>query len=318
MDLLMRDFRNEQTVVVLDRPQSKWSAYLRSLLWPRAGLSSRNAAPPISLAWRGLRIDDGHLSSYLQTTGGTLSEYLPIEYPLSFLFHYHLSVLAHRDFPVSLRTLLGLRTHIYQRRRLHAAELIDLDVYTGAVRILSKGVEIDFHAELTSDGEPVWENLHVYYARGPFGGTDSRPELDLEPIELPELEATWQAPMSGGLAFGRLCGDLNPAHYFSPFARLLGFERAFCHTQRVIAGCVGRVPNASELATVNSVRLDIAFKGPVYYGAELLMKSAAVNHGHRFDVYSGSGKKPTVPGRIVTGESACHSHGSIAPGRVAG
>ena len=300
MDVLMRDFRKQQKVVVLDRPRSRWSAYLRSLLWPRAGVDSRKAAPPISLAWRGLRIDDGHLGSYLQTTGGTPSEYLPIEYPLSFLFHYHLSVVAHRDFPLSLRTLLGLRTHINQRRRLHAAEALDLDVYTGAVRILSKGVEVDLHAELTSGGEPVWENLHVYYVRGPFGGTDSRPELDLEPAERPELEASWQAPKSGGLAFGRLCGDFNPVHYFSPFARLLGFERAFCHTQRIIAGCVGRVPNASQLASVDSVRLDVAFKGPVYYGDELLMKSAAVDRGYRFDVYAGSGEKPAMPGRIVT------------------
>ncbi len=69
---------------------------------------------------------------------------------------------------------------------------------------------------------------------------------------------------------------------------------------------------------MDPVRLDVAFKGPVYYGAELLMKSAAVDHGHRFDVYAGSGEKPAMPGRIVTGESACHSLGSIAPARVAG
>ena len=60
------------------------------------------------------------------------------------------------------------------------------------------------------------------------------------------------------------------------------------------------MPNASELASVDSVRFDIAFKGPVYYGDELLMKSAAVDRGYRFDVYSGSGKKPVMPGRIVT------------------
>ena len=80
MDVAGARRRNQQKAVVFDRPPSKWSAYLRSLLWPRARVSSNQPAPAISMAWRGLRIDEG--GSYLETTGGTPSEYLPIEYPL--------------------------------------------------------------------------------------------------------------------------------------------------------------------------------------------------------------------------------------------
>ncbi len=145
-------------------------------------VGSSGEAPSISVARRGLRIDDAHLDNYRRATGGKLSEYLPLEYPL---------------------------------------------------------------------------------------------------------------------AFGRLCGDFNPSHYFSPLARLLGFDRAFCHTQRLVAGCVDRLPPAAKLASLDSVRLDVAFKGPVYYGDRLKMKTAAAGRGYRFDVYAGSGNKPVMPGRIA-------------------
>ena len=95
-----------------------------------------------------------------------------------------------------------------------------------------------------------------------------------------------------------MCGDLNPAHYFAPWARMLGFQRDFAHTQRIVAECLQRLPEEADVNAAESLRLDVAFKGPVYYGSPLVLKGAQQDSGYRFDLYCGDVDKPAIPGRL--------------------
>lgn len=283
----------------LDDVPPKLSAYMRSVILPRPGFAPDVVLPLIHITRRGLPSDRKHLAEFSRLCRWTLSDRLPMEYPLTLLFHYHLGIFSHPAFPLSLRRLLGVRNHVVQRRRIAAGERLDLDVLSRGQRLLPKGVEFDIHSTFSSGGEPVWESVHVYYLRGRYGGNDMRaPSAELDPLARVDFEARWEAPTGGKWEFAKFCGDLNPAHYFAPWARVLGFRRDFAHTQRIVAECLRRLPEATDVTTAASLRLDVAFKGPVYYGSPLVLKGTREREGYRFDLYCGDVGKPAIPGRL--------------------
>jgi hypothetical protein len=286
--------------VAPDQAPAKLACYARSLL--RAGRPAPRAVlAPIALAWRGLRIDARHVARHRTFCGGPPAPRVPFLYPLTLLFHYHLGVFGHANFPWSLRRMLGFRNHVTQHRRLRLEEPTDLDVRTGALRVLRTGLELDVHSVLSQGGSPAWESVHVYYLRGKFTGEPAAPLDYLRPLERAELQADWQDAGASGFAYARVCGDYNPAHYSDAWARLLGFRRAFSHTQRSVAEALGRLPAASVIEEADAVALDVAFKGPVYYRSRLSLQSAETGDGWRFDVYCGDAPKPAMPGRVRLG-----------------
>lgn len=260
--------------------------------------------PPLALRWSGLRIDERHLARYRRLCGADGYGHIPFLYPLSMLFHYHLGLFGHADFPWPLKKMLGLRNHVVQHRLLRPEDRLDLEVRTGSQRALPKGLEFDFHSVLSEGGRAVWESTHVYYLRGDFGPPSTAALDYLQPLEASEMEASWPAPAGGGLEFARLCGDFNPVHFSAGWARMLGFPRPFSHTQRIIDECLGRLPDAVRLDEAGALRLDVAFKGPIYYGRALTMKAARRGAGWRFDLYCADAPKPAMPGRILVGTQA--------------
>jgi hypothetical protein len=52
------------------------------------------------------------------------------------------------------------------------------------------------------------------------------------------------------------------------------------------------------MLNMESLRLDVAFKGPVYYGSKLVMRGTRKSNGVRFNLYSGITDKPAIPGNI--------------------
>lgn len=284
---------------VLDRPPSKLKCYWHGAVRQRPDFNPGAAMPHIGIARPALRLDAGHLAKFERACGWDISEYMPFIYPLALLFHYHIAIFGHPRFPCSQRTLLGIRQHAVQRRRVGVGETLDLDVRMVAQRVLAKGVEFDVRTTLARGGDVAWECISVYYLRGNFGGSDSRAVADrLGPLANPEFEARWQAPRGGGFAFARLSGDFNPAHFSSRWARMIGFKRDFAHTQRAVSDCLHRLPDAARLLEADSLRLDVAFKGPIYYGSSLLIKGAQQDNGYRFDLYCDDGDKPAIPGSI--------------------
>lgn len=283
--------------IVLDDAPPKLRGYVRSVILPRRGFTPDTVIPPIRITRRGLAIDRRHLAEFGRLCHWPLSDQLPFVYPLMLLFHYHLAVFSHPAFPCSLRALLGLRNHIVQRRHIGLEERFDLDVQCQGSRVFAKGVEFDIHSIFSSGGEPVWESVHVFYLRGRYGGGDARaPSADLTALGVVDFETGWDAPTGAKWEFAKFCGDLNPLHYFAPWARALGFRRDFAHTQRIVAECLRRLPHALDATPAGALRLDVAFKGPVYYGSPLVLKGARRDDGYRFDLYCGDVDKPAIPG----------------------
>jgi len=285
--------------VTLSGLPGKLSGYLHAVILPRRDYRADDMLPLINVRRRDVAFDGRHLQRFRRACGYERTPFLPFVYPLSICFHYHLGVFAHLAFPWSLRRLLGLRNHVVQHRRIREGEVLDIVVSTRDLRLRPRGVEFDFETVLSSGGQTVWESTHVYFLRASVSDAPVQQNTqDLPALSGVELETNWRAPSGGGLEFARLSGDFNPIHYFTPWARALGFARAFCHTQRVVSDCLQRLPDATAMNDAESLSLDVAFKGPVYYGSELTLRSARVDGGQRFNLHCGTDDRPAIAGHI--------------------
>ena len=284
---------------VLHGRPPKLANYLRAAVLPRRPFRPGATLPRVHIVHRGLTLDARHLAAFRDLCGAAPTAHVPFDYPLWLLFHYHLGIFGHPRFPCPLTALLGMHTRMLQHRRFHPADPLDLEVRTLEQRQLPKGVEFDFRTVLSQAGAPVWESISAYYLRGPGGGSDARPvDARLAPLDEIEFEVRWTAPQGVGWRAARLTGDYNPMHFAPRYARRFGHARDFAHTQLLVAACLRRLPEPLEAMDAGPLRLDIAYKGPVYYGSRLALKGARADGGYRFDLYCDDGDKPAVPGRL--------------------
>lgn len=289
---------NDRRQPVLHGRPRKPANYVRAAVLPRR-YRPGTPLPDLRVVDRGLHIDVRHLAAFRALSGASACEHVPFDYPLWLLFHYHLGIFGHPQFPVSLTALLAMHTRVLQHRRLRPDHALDLEVRTLGQRQLAKGVEFDLRTVLSQAGAPAWEGISAYYLRGPGGGAEVRPiDARLAPLKTFEFETQWPAPRGVGWHVARLTGDYNPMHYASGYARRFGFARAFAHTQLVVGLCLRRLPEPLEALDAGPLRLDVAYKGPVYYGSRLTLKGARAGDGCRFDLYCDDADKPAVPGRL--------------------
>lgn len=287
--------------ITLDELPRKLSGYLNAVILPRRDYRRDDSLPIISVRRPAVTVEARHLEWFRRMCDYESTPFLPFVYPLTICFHYHLGVFAHLAFPWSLRRLLGLRNHVVQHRRIRAGEILDIAVSTQELRVRPRGVEFDILTVISSGREPVWESRHVYFLRCDIPDTpmpSARPELP--PLSTVECETGWRAPRGGGWEFARLSGDLNPIHYFKPWAKAMGFRRPFCHTQRVVSECLKRLPDAVTESESEPLMLDVEFKGPVYYDSDLTLRSATVDGGTRFNLHCGGDPRPAIAGHVRT------------------
>jgi hypothetical protein len=100
-------------------------------------------------------------------------------------------------------------------------------------------------------------------------------------------------PNRGGFCFGLMTGDYNPIHYLASYARRMEFRRDFAHAQLTLAFSITHLPSLKE---DEPVTLDVAIKGPVYYGTNVTMKYSDDGKGHRFDLYCEDNPRPCING----------------------
>jgi hypothetical protein len=207
-------------------------------------------------------------------------------------------MLARKEAPLSLFVVLNSRMQIVQHRHIGLDEKFDVYCELAHHRLVEKGLEVEIKSSVKIAAETVWENTLTFYYRGKFGTPDltfAPPQF--EPIpDAPEV-ARWFLPGNIGYSFAGISGDGNPIHYLRPYARLLGFKRDFAQPLLVLAGSLERLLQGS---TEKSFCLDIAFKGPVYYENNVILKSAFASGIKRFDIYEERNPRPCICGTFKT------------------
>ncbi len=274
--------------------------YAGGLLVRRSGLAPKQALPSMRSEWKGFKFDTHHYRRFMHACGLVPSDTMPLVYPLVFMFPLHLSIVGHRKFPLLYVRMMQIRNHVLQHRPIDLQETVDISAEIVGQRVVAKGLEMDMYSVLHAIDGPVWESIHTYYFPGNFGEPDRVSSLaQLPALSEPSEATTWTMPRGGGFCFGLMAGDYNAIHYLAPYARRMGYERAFAHSQLSLALCVRHLP---AFAQDTPVRLDVAIKGPVYYGSKVSMKHEEQGRGHRFDLYCEDNPRPCISGFLDSAE----------------
>ncbi len=274
--------------------------YTMGLLSGRKSLASSRALPEMHAEWRGFRIDKQGLKRFMDICRLPASDTMPLVYPLVFAFPLHMTMVGHREFPLPYVRMMQIRNHVIQHRPIGLDESLDISCAIVDQRVVAKGLEMDVHTGLEAAEDLVWESVHTYFFPGNFGRPDRPSPLALLPtLSNDNVETTWTMPDGGGFCMGLMAGDYNPVHYLAPYARRFGFRRSFAHAQLTLALCVQHLPPFRE---DHSVRLDVAIKGPVYYGSDVTMKRSDDGKSHRFDLYCEDNPRPCVSGYLDCAE----------------
>lgn len=270
--------------------------YARGLFVRRGGLAPERALPAMHSEWRGFKIDGRHLKQFTDICRLPPSDIMPLVYPLIFVFPLHVSIVGHREFPLLYVRMMQVRNHVIQHRPIDVRETIDISCTIIGQRVVAKGLEMDIYSGLEAAGDLVWESVHTYFFPGDFGEPDPpSPLAQLPPLSEDNVERNWTMPNGGGFCFGLMAGDYNPIHYLAPYARRMGFRRDFAHAQLSAALCLRHLP---PFKADEPVRLDLAIKGPVYYGSSVTMRYSDDGKGHRFDLYCEDSPKPCISGSL--------------------
>ncbi len=281
-----------------DQPPPLFKPYIKGFLARRKGMKDRDDFPKIQTTWKNLTISEKHLKQYKDICELN-SQQLPFEYPLTLLFPSHMHILGHSLFPLSPFSMLQSRVQVFQHKALELNTNYTLHCHICKREDTAKGINLEMQSQFSLGTEIVWESINTYFFRNAYSANSKGVSFQKKLYgELPEKHEvqTFVIPNKKGFSFAKLSGDLNGIHYVSAYARLFGFKRALCHAQRSIAICLDRLP---ALQKIEQIQLDVALKGPAYYGKELQMKSGTNQDRTRIDLLCVNNPKPVLVFEII-------------------
>lgn len=268
-------------------------AYMARALHRSPAFAVAAGFPRLRLVWRNVRIDAGDLAVFTALTGLRTPGSVPLLYPHVAGFRLLMALLTHPAWPLPIWRALQVRNHLVQQRPLEIGQPFDLHTGVGPQRVVDKGLEVDLLTQARVRGHVVWTSAVTFYYRGRFGQAGAPPPLARAPEPGPAAIAQWRTQHGGGVPFGRLTGDYNGIHLWSPYARLFGFPRAFQHPQRVLGQCMARLPDPGA---DRPQRLDAWLKGPVCCGAEVVLRGRSQPDGTTFGLFADGDARPAIVG----------------------
>lgn len=253
-----------------------------------------HALPNIELTRTKINIDPKHLSAFNQICGEQTTEHISLLYPFTIAYPYILRVLSHKDIPLSIFRSLNTRNQMVMVQPIDINDTLDIRIRLSDYRVVEKGIEVDATAGIYKNNGLAWENVLTYYYRGKYGEAgDSYKPPRLDPIQNGQISGQFRIEAKNGFRFARLTGDTNGIHYNSLYARMLGFKGAFSQPLRVVAKCLQNLTiNSSKMPA----RLELFYKGPIYYNHLLTLKHLSQNKSVRFDLYSKDDDRPSICG----------------------
>lgn len=259
--------------------------------------NSLTTLPDIYMKLQGFRISPKHHLAF--NTMCAIEPGRPISpiYPMTLVFPFFQRMLGLKQAPLPVFNALGKHLHIRQYCPLDMDPRYDIVARFVRADIVPKGFELDMAAVIECRGIPVWETVCTVYYRGQYGpSTRSDSHFPFVPLADADETVRWHLPAGMGFRFARISGDGNGIHFSKAYARILGFERDFAQPFLVLGNAVNHVAEARRRPCLS---LDVAYKGPLYYERDVIMKSARITGANRFDLYSVGNPRPCMTGLIT-------------------
>jgi acyl dehydratase len=274
-------------------------AYLKILL-SRKPRQIEGAIPRIEAVLTGFKVDRAQLGRYRQICADRGTEFLPIAFPHVMASPVHLALLTADEFPLNPMGIVHMRNLIVQKRPLRADESGDLHVSIEGGGEALRGQELILRTQVQVDGEAVWTETSTLLVRKirqkGFRPDSAAAEAFRLPQREPGREFNFSVLAGTGRRYARVSGDFNPIHLADIWARLYGFKSAVAHGMWSLARCAAAL---EPEALYRPCALDVAFKLPISFPAEVAFESWSSSGSHGFVLREAQGTRPHLLGKIL-------------------
>lgn len=262
-----------------------------------------DALPDLCSEWKDFSFDKKILDSYKKICE-IKEDGIPLLFPHSFLGPLHLQMMTHETFPLKLLGSIHHRNHVIQYKPLSVDRKYHVILKFADIRRRPQGLEFDLVTSIKFDGETHWESVTTILVRRKLKDEDSASPLEgsIEAFEGNGREATtFKVKSSTGKKFGLITKDINPIHMSGILAKLFGFKRDLAHGMWALGR--GTANLLAEMPSDSPIRMDVAFKGPVYMRDKVRVNNSVQNPG-QFKFFSGKNDRPSIVGVLKKVDSS--------------
>lgn len=241
-------------------------------------------------------IDRKHHASYCEVCHVPASETLSLLYPLTLIYPFNIRLICSENVPLVMFKMLNIHTTLISYRKLSVDDRVDISCTLSDYRIMGKGLEVDIKSTLTCRESLAWECTNTFYFRGKFSDAKEYvPKFFHERIETPDNVVEWVLPNKNGLKFAGISGDTNPLHYNMLYSKMMGFERDFAQPFLVAEKVMALLGKKAE---ERPVRVELFYKGQVYYGRKQAIKSINKGMATFFELFCEGNDRPSIHGSV--------------------
>ena len=272
--------------------------YFKAFTKGKTRLKAGQTLPTLSAVWRNAGESRALVAAYRELCGIPSGEALPILYPYVMGARMQMTIMVSPAFPISPLGVVHARNNVLQHRAIGESEKFDLHCAVAGQRVVKQGLEFYMSTWAQQGDAVLWECLSSYLVRGSRFGEPDGPSpvvAALPELEQPNRECAWDVPENTGRRYAKITGDYNPIHLRKTLAKLFGFPKHIVHGMWSLARCAASLPVCDP---ARPVRLDAAFKGPVFLGSRVTMKARSEGEAHRFDLFCGDNPRPVVAGAL--------------------
>jgi acyl dehydratase len=235
-------------------------------------------------------VERAAVDAYAAVCGFPTKDVAPLTYPHMLVFGLQMAIMSDPAFPAPAIGTVHLENSITQHRPVAIGETLGVTASVGPKVPHPKGTVYEFATTVTDQsGDVVWEETSAYLRRG-AGDADASYGLTFPPAPAPGV--TWRLPADLGRRYAAVSGDHNPIHLYPLTAKALGFPRQIAHGMWTKARCVAALENRLP----DAVRVDVAFKKPVFLPGTVTFGAAPAEGGWAFSLSAPSGA-PHLAGR---------------------
>lgn len=222
-------------------------------------------------------VEREHVERYAVLCGFPVKDTVPLTYPHMLAQPLHLGVLTDPRFPAPPMGMVHLENSISQHRPIRIGETLGVQVEVGSPLPHPVGTAWRLTSTITAGEDVVWESVSTYLRRG-RRNVDAAWASDL--VEVPASGPTFPLKADLGRRYAAVSGDYNPIHLTALSAKALGFPRQIAHGMWTKARCVAVLENRLP----DAVRVDVAFKKPVFLPGRVTFGSEQSGSGYAFSL----------------------------------
>ena len=268
-------------------------AYFRAFTPGRSKFSGLENIPRLESKWMQASESAENIQAYRELCGIGNDGNLPVLYPHVLTSSMHIHLITDKRFPASALGAVHSRMHIVQYEPIPDSQKVDLHCRISNARTLKAGLETDIVTTVTADDKRLWQSVATYIFRGrKFGKPgEQHPWATFDPLGEASIEAQWHVPADMGKRYAKITGDYNPIHVSRFMAKMFGFKRDIVHGMWCLCRCLAHI---QDFSYEQPVRLDAAFKGPIFMDSGCTMKGHEIDQGYRFDLYNEGNSRPSI------------------------